>query len=141
MTLTLKGCPRLKRLFPQASRMVQLLCNLKELQVEDCSEIEEIIEGGSLVEIRALPKLKNVVLCKLPRLLHICEDASFEWLSLETMKIQTCPKLKHLPFVEKATSLRVIECTESWWSQLVWPNDIAQDRLKGVLKLVSPHAP
>ena len=130
-TLTLQGCPRLKRLFPQA--LVRLLCNLKDLQVEDCSEIEEIIEGGSIVEIRALPKLKNVVLCKLPRLFRICEDASFEWLSLETMKIQTCPDLKHLPFsMENATSLRVIECTENWWSQLVWPDDSVQDRLKGL---------
>ncbi|XP_030948988.1 probable disease resistance protein At4g27220 [Quercus lobata] len=130
-TLTLQGCPRLKRLFPQA--LVQLLCNLKDLQVKDCSKIEEIIEGGSIVEIGALPKLKNVVLCKLPRLFRICEDVSFEWLSLETMKIQNCPDLKHLPFsMENATRLRVIECTENWWSQLVWPDDSVQDRLKGL---------
>uniref|UniRef100_A0A7N2RFH2 NB-ARC domain-containing protein n=2 Tax=Quercus lobata TaxID=97700 RepID=A0A7N2RFH2_QUELO len=111
-TLTLKGCPGLKKLFPQA--LVQMLCNLKDLQVEDCSEIEEIIEGGSIVEIRALPRLKNVVLCRLPRLFSICEGVSFEWPSLETMKIQTCPDLKHLPFsVENAIHLRVIECTEN----------------------------
>lgn len=59
-----------------------MLCNLKDLQVEDCSEIEEITEGGSIVEIRALPKLKNVVLCRLPRLFSICEGVSFEWRSL-----------------------------------------------------------
>ncbi|XP_030949001.1 probable disease resistance protein At4g27220 [Quercus lobata] len=135
-TLILQGCPRLKRLFPQA--LVQMLCNLKDLQVEDCSDIEEIIEGGSIVEIRALPKLKNVVLCKLPGLLRICEGASLEWRSLETMKIQTCPVLTHLPFsVENAIHLRVIECTENLWNQLLWPTDSVQDRLRGLHVVVS----
>ncbi|GMY32313.1 probable disease resistance protein At4g27220 [Fagus crenata] len=130
-TLTLKGCPGLKRLFPQASVMVQLLRNLQDLEVEDCSKIEEIIEGGSIIEIGAFPKLKKVVLCDLPRLFHICEDASLEWPSLETMMIKTCPKLKLLPFrVGNATSLRVIECTENWWNQLVWPDDSVKERLK-----------
>ena len=129
--LVLKGCPMLKSVFPQASGIIQLLGNLQELQVEYCSGIVKIIEVGPIVETRALPKLKNVVLCNLPKLLHICEDSSLEWLSLETMKIQTCPELKHLPFsAENATSLRVIECTENWWSQLSWPNDSVRDRLK-----------
>ena len=125
-TLTLKSCPKLKCLFP--GDMVQLLCHLQDLQVEDCSEIKEIIKDGSIVQSEALPKLKNMELHNLPRLFSICEDSSLEWPSLEIMKIKTCSELKHLPFsVENAPKLRVIECTINWWSEL---NNSVKDRLK-----------
>uniref|UniRef100_A0A2N9FDV2 Uncharacterized protein n=1 Tax=Fagus sylvatica TaxID=28930 RepID=A0A2N9FDV2_FAGSY len=125
-TLTLKSCPKLKCLFP--GDMVQLLCHLQDLQVEDCSEIKEIIKDGSIVQSEALPKLKNMELHNLPRLFSICEDSLLEWPSLEIMKIKTCSELKDLPFsVENAPKLRVIECTMNWWSEL---NNSVKDRLK-----------
>ncbi|GMY32674.1 disease resistance protein UNI-like [Fagus crenata] len=125
-TLTLKSCPKLKCLFP--GDMVQLLCHLQDLQVEDCSEIKEIIKDGSIVQSEALPKLKNMELHNLPRLFSICEDSSLEWPSLEIMKIKTCSELKDLPFsVENAPKLRVIECTINWWREL---NNSVKDRLK-----------
>ncbi|KAM4105833.1 hypothetical protein ACB094_04G023100 [Castanea mollissima] len=125
-TLTLKSCPKLKCLFP--GDMVQLLCHLQDLQVEDCSAIKEIVEDGIIVQSEALPRLKNMELCNLPRLFSVCEDASFEWPSLEIMKIKTCPELTDLPFsVENAPKLKVIECTINWWSKL---NDSVKDRLK-----------
>uniref|UniRef100_A0A7N2N9W3 Uncharacterized protein n=1 Tax=Quercus lobata TaxID=97700 RepID=A0A7N2N9W3_QUELO len=75
-TLTLKSCPKLKCLFP--GDMVQLLCHLQDLQVEDCSANKEIIEDGIIVQSEALPRLKHMELCNLPRLFSVCEDASFE---------------------------------------------------------------
>ncbi|XP_030940072.1 uncharacterized protein LOC115964998 [Quercus lobata] len=125
-TLTLKSCPKLKCLFP--GDMVQLLCHLQDLLVEDCSTIKEIIEDGIIVQSEALPRLKKMELCNLPRLFSVCEDASFEWPSLEIMKIKTCPELRDLSFsVENAPKLKVIECTINWWSKL---NDFVKDRLK-----------
>ena len=124
-TLTLKSCPKLNCLFP--GDMIQLLCHLQDLQVEDCFEIKKIIEEGSIVQYESLPRLKNIELHNLPRLFSVCEYNSFEWPSLEIMKIKTCLELKDLPFsVENAPRLRVIECTKNWWNEL---NDSAKDRL------------
>ena len=128
MTLTLKSCPKLNCLFPE--NMIQRLCNLQNLKVEDCSELKKLIEVGSIVQIGAFSKLKNMELVNLPELFRVCEDNSFEWLSFEIMKIMTCPKLKELPFSkENAPSLRMIECTSQWWSDL---NDSVKDRLEGL---------
>ena len=92
--------------------MVQLLCHLQDLQVDDCFAIKEIIEDGIIVQSKALPRLKNMELCNLPRLFSVCEHALFEWPSLEILKIKTCPELRDLPFsVENAPKLKVIECT------------------------------
>uniref|UniRef100_A0A7N2RCL1 NB-ARC domain-containing protein n=1 Tax=Quercus lobata TaxID=97700 RepID=A0A7N2RCL1_QUELO len=125
-TLTLKSCPKLNCLFP--GDMIQLLCHLQDLQVEDCFEIKKIIEEGSIVQYESLPRLKNIELHNLPRLFSVCEYNSFEWPSLEIMKIKTCLELKDLPFsVENAPRLRVIECTKNWWNEL---NDSAKDRLR-----------
>ena len=124
-TLTLKSCPKLNCLFP--GDMIQLLCHLQDLQVEDCFEIKKIIEEGSIVQYESLPRLKNIELHNLPRLFSVCEYNSFEWPSLEIMKIKTCLELKDLPFsVENAPRLRVIECTKNWWNEL---NDSAKDHL------------
>lgn len=127
-TLTLKSCPKLNCLFPEY--MIQSLCNLQDLKIEDCSELQEVIEVGSLVQTGAFSKLKNMELVNLPELFRLCEDNSLEWLSFEIMKIMTCPQLKELPFSkENAPSLRMIECTSQWWSNL---NDSVKDRLEGL---------
>lgn len=125
-TLTLKKCPKLKCLLP--GDMIQLLCHLQDLQVEECFEINKIIEDGGIVQSESLPRLKNMELYNLPKLLSVCEDNSFEWPSLEIVKIKTCSELKDLPFsVENAPRLRVIKCTTNWWNKL---NDSTKDRLK-----------
>ena len=136
-TLTLKSCPKLNCLFPEY--MIQPLCNLQDLKVEDCSELKTLIEVGSIVQTGAFSKLKNMELVNLPELFRVCEDNSFEWLSFEIMKLMTCPKLKELPFgKENALSLRKIECTSRWWSDLCtsrwWSdlNDSVKDRLEGL---------
>ncbi|KAK7821277.1 disease resistance protein [Quercus suber] len=113
---------------PKTGDMIQLLCHLQDLQVEDCFEIKNIIEKGSIVQYDSLPRLKNMELRNLPKLFSVCEYNSFEWPSLEITKIKTCLELKDLPFsVENAPRLRVIECTTNWWNKL---NDCAKDRLK-----------
>ena len=130
-TLTLKSCPKLNCLLPEY--MIQPLCNLQHLKVEDCSELKEVTEVGSGVQTGAFSKLKNMELVNLPelfRIFRLCEDNSFKWRSFEIMKIMTCPKLKELPFSkENAPNLRMTECTRQWWRDL---NDSVKDRLEGL---------
>ncbi|TXG72720.1 hypothetical protein EZV62_001299 [Acer yangbiense] len=133
--LTLKGCHSLKTLFSQ--EIVLQLKQLQHLQVEDCKEIEKIIEDGSVVEPEVLPKLKKLELCSLPRLSNICQNLSLEWPSLETTIIKTCEELKNFPSTfEKAAKLGVIRCTQDWWNQLVWPNDNVKIRFQSFQQLI-----
>ncbi|KAK1575862.1 hypothetical protein Q3G72_008973 [Acer saccharum] len=134
-TLTLKGCHSLKTLFSQ--EIVLQLKQLQSLDVEDCKEIEKIIEDGSVVEPEVLPKLKKLELCSLPRLSNICQNLSLEWPSLEATIIKTCEELKDFPSTfEKAAKLGVIRCTQDWWNQLVWPNDNVKNRFQSFQQLI-----
>ncbi|KAK0608248.1 hypothetical protein LWI29_027903 [Acer saccharum] len=134
-TLTLKGCHSLKTLFSQ--EIVLQLKQLQSLEVEDCKEIEKIIEDGSVVEAKVFPKLKKLELCSLPRLSNICQNMSLEWPSLETTIIKTCEELKNFPSTfESAAKLGVIRCTQDWWNQLVWPNDNVKNRFQSLQKLI-----
>ncbi|PQM33622.1 putative disease resistance protein [Prunus yedoensis var. nudiflora] len=122
-TLILKRCPMLKILFSRESGITQELPKLQCLEVEDCPELEEIIETGSDVRPLALPQLKNIELRNLPKLLTISKVAQMVWPSLETMEIKTCEMLKDLPAtMQNAVKLRMITCTVDWKNGLVWPS-------------------
>lgn len=124
-TLTLTRCHSVNTLF--SIEMVVRLNQLQFLQVENCNGIEEIVNAGSFVEPTALPKLKKLQLIDLPNLSYIFHNASLAWPSLESILIKTCENLKSFPFtIENAIKLRVIRCTQVWWNQLVWPNDIVR---------------
>lgn len=134
-TLTLKGCHSVKTLFSQ--EMVLQLKKLQYLQVEECNVIEEIIKDGSVFEVRAFPKLKNLQLIGLPRLSNICHDVSLEWPSLEMIMIKTCQELKDFPAtIENATKIRSILCIQAWWNQLVWPNDNVRDHFQSLCQFI-----
>ncbi|WRX22080.1 NB-ARC - like 10 [Theobroma cacao] len=130
-TLTLKGCHRLQMLFSQG--MIIRLSQLQKLQVEDCGIMKEIIEDGITVESHAFPKLKNLQLRDLPELCSICH-VSLRWPSLETILIKTCMKIRNLPHtMQSASKLRIIQCTEDWWNQQDWPNNINEDDFREFL--------
>ncbi|KAJ9174775.1 hypothetical protein P3X46_013381 [Hevea brasiliensis] len=96
-TLIFYKCPKLKKIFSKG--LIQQLCKLQHLEVEDCEGIEEIIieaENNGL-ESRALPSLKKLILLNLPRLRSIWIDDSLEWPSLERTVIAMCPLLERYP--------------------------------------------
>ncbi|KAK6279525.1 hypothetical protein POUND7_019792 [Theobroma cacao] len=133
-TLTLKGCHRLQMLFSQG--MIIRLSQLQKLQVEDCGIMKEIIEDGITVESHAFPKLKNLQLRDLPELCSICH-VSLRWPSLETILIKTCMKIRNLPHtMQSASKLRIIQCTEDWWNQQDWPNNINEDDFREFLNFI-----
>lgn len=132
--LTLRGCHGIAMLFSQG--MVLRLSQLQKLHVEDCRIMKEIIEDGNIVESRAFPKLKNLLLQDLPELCSI-SHVSLQWPSLETIFIKACVKMKNLPHtIENASKLKVIHCTEDWWNQQDWPNDTVKDDFRMFLNCI-----
>ncbi|XVF29559.1 hypothetical protein REPUB_Repub15cG0131700 [Reevesia pubescens] len=114
-----------KKLF--SLEMVRQLSKLQNLQVDDCTMIEKIIDAESTVPSTSFPELKNFQLCGLPRLSSICDD-SLEWPSLKTILIKTCEALNSLPrILVKASKLREIQCAEDWWNGQHWLDDKTEE--------------
>ncbi|KAJ9687688.1 hypothetical protein PVL29_016249 [Vitis rotundifolia] len=130
-TLTLTKCPELKKIFSDG--MIQQLSKLQHLRVEECHQIEEIIDSENQVfEVNALPRLKTLVLIDLPKLRSIWVD-SLEWPSLQRIQIGMCYMLTRLPFNNtNATRLSHIEGQQSWWEALVWEDDAIKQRLQSL---------
>ncbi|XVF65765.1 hypothetical protein PTKIN_Ptkin09bG0276400 [Pterospermum kingtungense] len=130
-TLTLKECHHIKVVF--SLEMVRKLSKLQNLQVQNCTMIEKIIDTEStidefLVLPEVLPELKNFQLSGLRNLSSVCK-VSIQWRSLEIIQIETCEVLTSLPcIVENAPKLREIQCHEDWWHQQSWPNNEIEDR-------------
>ncbi|OMO99492.1 disease resistance protein [Corchorus capsularis] len=133
-TLTLMKCNGIRILF--SLQMVEQLPQLENLQIEDCSNIEKIIEAEITVVCRAFRRLKNFKLCRLDSLTSICE-ALLEWPALETIQIKTCPVLTSLPStVERAPNLREIQCPGDWWDQQNWPNNATEEHFRTLRRLL-----
>ncbi|KAL6204040.1 hypothetical protein ACLB2K_021310 [Fragaria x ananassa] len=88
--LTIDGCELLQSLF--ASDVAQCLSQLQDLLVEDCPLLERVEAVNN--EKTVLPKLKNLVLRKLPMLYGASgTTVDIEGPSLEHLVVVDCPKL------------------------------------------------
>ena len=100
------------------------LCSLEELKVEDCPSIKSIVSCKIPAEHRTsyfLPNLKKISLHCVPGLVSISNGLhiapKLEWLS-----IYDCPKLKN-PFDELCSQdLKKIKGERIWWGALEWSN-------------------
>ncbi|RWR97691.1 putative disease resistance protein [Cinnamomum micranthum f. kanehirae] len=151
--LNLYNCENLKKVFQLG--IIRQLCSLETLWVQDCSNVEEIIEIEEEEEMSMsvashthnvisynndrliLHNIKDITLRDLPELVSICRGFSnFEWPSLETIEIHQCPKLKSLSFLSYGTNivapaLKEIYCSESeWWEALEWEDNDIKQRLQ-----------
>jgi disease resistance protein RPS2 len=141
------NCKSMKKLLPLV--LLPNLKNLEHLLVEDCEKMEEII-GTTDEEISSsssnpitefiLPKLRNLRLIYLPELKSIC-GAKVICDSLEYITVDTCEKLKRIPFCllllengqpSPPPSLRRIAIyPEEWWDSVVeWQHPNAKDVLR-----------
>ncbi|GKC10178.1 probable disease resistance protein isoform X1, partial [Tanacetum coccineum] len=101
------------------------LPEIRHLEVERCPEIKEIFNGSTNIVSPILPNLKKLILVDMPQLRSILVSNSFEWPSLEKLKILGCPELKSLPFQKNsAVKLTSIEAEKSWWEALENDEDI-----------------
>ena len=131
----LKRCHSMKTLFSE--EIVFQLNQIQYRQVEDCKEMEEVIEAGSAVDSRTFLKLKSFQLINLPKLSSICHNMSLTWPSLETITIKACDELRNFPStIENASKLRGIQCNQAWWSSLVWPNDHVRDHFQNFCQFI-----
>ncbi|XP_050272943.1 uncharacterized protein LOC126716054 isoform X3 [Quercus robur] len=123
-SLTLRTCPQLTTIFTQG--LLDNLCNLEELRVEDCPSIKSIVSCEISAEPNTsyfLPNLKKISLHYMPGLVSISSGLyiapKLEWLSF-----YNCPDLKN-PLIDEISSqdLKKIKGERSWWEALEWSNN------------------
>ncbi|KAM3743845.1 hypothetical protein ACB098_06G006100 [Castanea mollissima] len=139
------GCPNIKKLFTPG--LLRNLAHLEEIKVICCERLEEII-GAASDEVEEeieeegrdttiFPRLRNLVLCDIPRLETICSSRNaIVCDSLQKIKIVKCPKLKRLPLSLRdeqlsspPSSLR-IGTEKEWWESLEWDNHATKNALE-----------
>ncbi|GMH19770.1 hypothetical protein Nepgr_021611 [Nepenthes gracilis] len=110
-TLKICDCPNIREVL--SCEIIEQLSQLQHLRVEGCSEVTEIIEA-SIQSGDHLPRLKILELVSLEGLRSICRNETFEWPSLEKIKIISCDRLANLSLrTNNATKLRLISCGEA----------------------------
>ena len=122
-SLTLRTCPQLTTIFTQ--ELLDNLCSLEELKVEDCPSIKSIVSCKIPAEHRTsyfLPNLKKISLHYMLGLVSISSGLhiapKLEWLSF-----YNCPSLSN-PLINEVSShdLKKIKGERSWWEALEWSN-------------------
>ncbi|KAJ1695543.1 hypothetical protein LUZ63_012241 [Rhynchospora breviuscula] len=136
--------PRLSRLYigncaklKNVSWILYLPC-LQSLFIDTCENIIQLIEpfdsaasatqGIMEMLTPTFPSLKLLILRELPKLQIICEQ-SIMFPSLEEIVIDSCPRLKKLPFRSNTvpSNLRSIVLEKEIWENLEWEdNDLKQ---------------
>ncbi|PPD74721.1 hypothetical protein GOBAR_DD28351 [Gossypium barbadense] len=136
--IMIANCSSMKTLLPPW--LLPNLQNLEEIFVGACSQLVEILgaatseveEKGSDALIKFhLPKLRKLVLWRLPNLKSICSKCGVMVCdSLELISVDKCDKLKRIPpfvpfvgngqpFAYAPPSL-TIKSRKEWWESLEW---------------------
>ncbi|MBA0600385.1 probable disease resistance protein At4g27220 [Gossypium raimondii] len=134
----LSRCGKIKKLFSAD----WVLSNLEEIDVDDCSELEEIITESEKKRLGSnkdtikfpFPKLRFLLLNSLVQLQRICsENGVMVCDSLQHISISDCPKLKRIPLclpqleiddegkLSPSNSLQRIQVHPiDWWEAVEW---------------------
>ncbi|XP_059448841.1 uncharacterized protein LOC132180018 isoform X2 [Corylus avellana] len=120
-SLTLRTCPQLTTIFTTC--LLDNLCNLEELTVEDCPSIKTLVSCKISAEPKTsdfLPNLKRISLHYMPGLVSISSGLHIAP-RLECLSFYNCPNLKHL-LIEEVSSkdLKKIKGEWNWWVALKW---------------------
>ncbi|RVW64209.1 hypothetical protein CK203_046378 [Vitis vinifera] len=121
-SLMLYTCPQLATVF--TLNLLENLCHLEELVVEDCPKINSLVTSEDLSDLPLcldyLPKLKKISLHYLPKLVSISSGLRIAP-NLEWMSFYGCPSLRTLsPYECRLDNLKVIIGEADWWSALSW---------------------
>ncbi|KAM1412747.1 hypothetical protein ACFXTO_025431 [Malus domestica] len=131
------------KLFIEVSRCLDLIDmtwlifapNLSHLCVDDCNDIEKIINlerldgvGNVVQELNPFGKHTILILSSLPRLSSI-HDKALPFLYLKEIKVLACTALRKLPLNSTSAegSNIVIRGHEYWWSSLEWKDEDARN--------------
>ncbi|KAG8635211.1 hypothetical protein MANES_16G008700v8 [Manihot esculenta] len=93
----INGCQKLRVIFPAS--IAQGLEQLKELELEDCDELEAIVaereEEEKRIDKVVFSQLIRIRLYKLHNLKAFCMDSlTLKWPFLEELSVDSCPKMK-----------------------------------------------
>ncbi|CAI9773422.1 unnamed protein product [Fraxinus pennsylvanica] len=137
--LSIVRCDKIKKLFPQS--LVHNFHNLQVLAVEDCEQMEEIIEddnneGADIT----LPKLKVLELENLPQLKSICRGKMI-CDSIESIYLGGIDNVKELPLnlpllhgqlspPPRLQEIQIHVDDEEWWESLEWDHHNAKNVLQ-----------
>ncbi|CAK7345777.1 unnamed protein product [Dovyalis caffra] len=119
--------------------MIKQLSKLESLSISNCDRLEDIFEENEIEPemIRSdghqLPRLKNLYLGDLPKLVSIDRIVSLASASIEEIWIQKCISVKSLPSsLVDAPKLRKIGGSSSeWWDEeLEWEDNAIKQRLQ-----------
>ncbi|KAL5701373.1 hypothetical protein ACHQM5_026718 [Ranunculus cassubicifolius] len=92
-------CPRLTSLFSSHLELNML----ETLEIKFCDQLVSIFRDRSVSGEHTLPRLKTIVLCKLPNLQSICRGVLP---SLELLQVKGCPELQDLPASGNSNNFR-----------------------------------
>ncbi|XP_030948613.1 putative disease resistance protein At1g63350 [Quercus lobata] len=129
-------CRNIKKLFTPG-----LMQNLENIDVYNCTQLEEIIGGSEASDeveeeeakeiVKIFPRLRNLRLQYLPELKTICSSSNVILCdSLNYIEISGCPKLKRLPLslhlidgeLSSPPSSLQIRIKKERWESLEWDN-------------------
>ncbi|PIA30456.1 hypothetical protein AQUCO_05500018v1 [Aquilegia coerulea] len=114
--LYIECCPSLITVFSSPLE----LKNLEVLKIKFCDKIESIYRETVLGE-KTFPKLKTLILLKLPQLQSICGGVLR---SIRNLRIIGCKNLKKLPVSGNRTSPCVkVKGERVWWNDLEWEDN------------------
>ncbi|CAI9773421.1 unnamed protein product [Fraxinus pennsylvanica] len=143
--LTIHGCGKIEKLFPQS--LAHNFHNLQELTVENCVQMEEIIEddnneGADIT----LPKLRNLYLENLPQLKSICKGKMI-CDSIESINLKGIDNVKELPLnlpllhgqLSPPPRLeKIVVDDKEWWESLEWDHHNAKNVLQPLVSFENP---
>ncbi|ERN03891.1 disease resistance protein RPS2 [Amborella trichopoda] len=126
--LSLSSCSRLRSVF--TTGMPQMLTSLESVFIQECDEMEKVIDDEQEIEEDAFPNLESVILRSLPKLRTIC-GRNLNWPSLKGIDVEKCPSLTRLPFdARSAQCLKYIGGEKEWWEGLEWADQTTKSRLQ-----------
>ncbi|KAL5701372.1 hypothetical protein ACHQM5_026717 [Ranunculus cassubicifolius] len=92
-------CPRLTSVFSSHLE----LNTLETLEIKFCDQLVSIFGDQTVSGEQTLPRLKMIILCKLPKLQSICRGVLP---SLELLQVKGCPELQELPVSGNSSTFR-----------------------------------
>ncbi|KAH0972913.1 hypothetical protein GBA52_025069 [Prunus armeniaca] len=83
------------------------LQHLKVLRIQDCPEIEYLVNGASWTQQTAFPLIQSILLVSMPKLKAICHDQlpQSSFINLRSLELLYCPVLKYVFSLSVASNL------------------------------------
>lgn len=146
-----KSCNGLRNIFSASA--FRGLTYLSGLSIEECEELNEIIEAGESgvgQKETLFPDLTRLELIKLPKIVRFCHITNdLDLPSLEEVKIEDCPLIEtfslgcvHIPTIKLYGIGDPVLATKFFFNKEVWINSLLKNpNHQPAIRSVSNHLP